>query len=405
METSENMNIKLQNSGADGTSNTKGSARNLAEYLEHEDKEREEQGKIVFPFTTSDGIPVSKEEVIEKIDRNKAHLGKNVDKFLHMVISPSHKEIMAMGQDEREIYDKGIQYARLVADAYAQNFNREDVKDADDLLIFWKPHFTRGDDDTLQFHLHAIVSRKSKDGKKFLHALTPHRNTEKGAVQGGFDRTNFFRRCEKLFDKLIGYERKLAETFDYQNAMAHGTAEEKAEMAMRQAQEEEQEIREKLTAAFDKRRKHKKERNEVEELASLLEKKDFSFPAQKASVEDAMKLAEIGNDLMASMNQSADKTSLELNLACLGLSLKPVIGENGGVADFVVTYKGRQLKASTLVGNRLSTLLSRWEQFTGQASALTVRQRKEQQEAERKLRLAMEQEREQNRSRGMRLRR
>lgn len=118
-----------------------------------------------------------------------------------------------------------------------------------------------------------------------------------------------------------------------------------------------------------------------------------------------MKLAEIGNDLMASMNQSADKTSLELNLACLGLSLKPVIGENGGVADFVVTYKGRQLKASTLVGNRLSTLLSRWEQFTGQASALTVRQRKEQQEAERKLRLAMEQEREQNRSRGMRLRR
>ena len=406
METTENMNIKIQNSGADGTSNTKGSARNLAEYLEHEDKDRKDQGKIVFPFTTSDGIPVSIEEVIQKIDRNKAHLGKNADKFLHLVVSPSPGEIMAMGQDEQEIYKKGIQYARLVADAYAQNFNREDIQGADDLLIYWKPHFTRGDDDTLQFHLHAIISRKSKDGKKFLNALTPHRNTEKGAVKGGFDRTAFFQRCEKLFDKLIGYERKLAETFEYQNAMAHGTAEEKAEMSMRQAQEEEQEIREKLTAAFNMRRKHKKERNEVEELASLLEKKDFSFPAQKASVEEAIKLAEVGNDLIASMNQSADKTSLELNLACLGLSLKPVIGENGGVADFSIMHKGRQVSASALLDKgQMFTLLSRWERLTGQTSELTIRQQKEQQEAERKLKLAKEQEREQSRSRGLRMRR
>lgn len=405
MQKEEDMNVKIQNSGKKGATNTKGSCRNLAEYLEHEDNDRREQGKEVFLFTKADGTPIAKEEVIDKIDRNHLRLSKLDDKFYHIVVSPSKNEVAAMGEDEKEVYQNALRLIRAISDAYAEGFHKDGVADGDDLVIYWKVHFTRGENDELQFHLHAIVSRKSKDGKKFLHALTPHRNTEKGAVQGGFDRTNFFRRCEKLFDKLIGYERKLAETFDYQNAMAHGTAEEKAEMAMRQAQEEEQEIREKLTAAFDKRRKHKKERNEVEELASLLEKKDFSFPAQKASVEDAMKLAEIGNDLMASMNQSADKTSLELNLACLGLSLKPVIGENGGVADFVVTYKGRQLKASTLVGNRLSTLLSRWEQFTGQASALTVRQRKEQQEAERKLRLAMEQEREQNRSRGMRLRR
>lgn len=405
METTENMNIKIQNSGADGTSNTKGSARNLAEYLEHEDKDRKDQGKIVFPFTTSDGIPVSIEEVIQKIDRNKAHLGKNADKFLHLVVSPSPGEIMAMGQDEQEIYKKGIQYARLVADAYALNFNREDIQDTDDLLIYWKPHFTRGDDDTLQFHLHAIISRKSKDGKKFLNALTPHRNTEKGSVKGGFDRTAFFQRCEKLFDKLIGYERKLAETFDYQNAMAHGTAEEKAEMAMRQAQEEEQEIREKLTAAFDNRRKHKKERNEVEELAALLEKKDFSFPAQKASVEEAIKLAEIGNDLMASIRRSADKTSLDLNLACLGLSVKPVKSENGGIADFTVTHKGRQVKASTMLDeSRLHMLFSRWEQLTGQEADYKIRQRLERQESERKLKLTLESEREQRHSRGIRMR-
>lgn len=409
METTENMNIKIQNSSADGTSNTKGSARNLAEYLEHEDKEREEQGKIVFPFTTSDGIPVTKEEVVEKIDRNKSHLGKNADKFLHMVISPSHKEIMGMGQDEQEIYEKGILYARLVADAYAQNFNREDVKDADDLLIFWKPHFTRGDDDTLQFHLHAIISRKSKDGKKFLHALTPHRNTEKGAVQGGFDRTNFFRRCEKLFDKLIGYERKLAETFDYQNTMAHGTAEEKAEMSMLLAKEEEQELRDKLAASLDRRRKNKRTRSELEELSELLNQKDFSFPAQKASVEEAFKVAEIGKDLMASISRSADKTSLELNLACLGLSIKPIVGENGGVTDYTITHKGRQVSASTLLDKgQMSTLLSHWEQFTGQTSEQAIREQRQQNEkeaAERKLKLAFEQGRERNRNRGMRMKR
>lgn len=398
------MNIKIQNSSANGTSNTKGSARNLTEYLEHEDKERKKQGKTVFPFTTSDGIPVSKEEVVEKIDRNKSHLGKNADKFLHMVISPSHKEIMGMGQDEQEIYEKGIQYARLVADAYAQNFNREDVKDADDLLIYWKPHFTRGDDDTLQFHLHAIISRKSKDGKKFLHALTPHHNTKKGAVTTNFDRITFFQRCEKLFDKMIGYERKLAETFAFQNTMVHGTAEEKAEMSMRLAQEEEQELRDKLAASLNRRRKNKRTRSELEELSELLNQKDFSFPFQKSSVEDAMKLAEIGNDLMASMSRSADKAALELNLACMGLSIKPVIGENGGVADFAITHKGRQVNASTLVNDRqLFTLLSRWEQITGQASAMSVRQQKEEQAAERKLKLSIEQE--QHRSRGMRLRR
>lgn len=409
MQKEEDMNVKIQNSGKKGATNTKGSCRNLAEYLEHEDNDRREQGKEVFLFTKADGTPIAKEEVIDKIDRNHLRLSKLDDKFYHIVVSPSKNEVAAMGEDEKEVYQNALRLIRAISDAYAEGFLKDGVADGDDLVIYWKVHFTRGENDELQFHLHAIVSRRAKGNGPKLSPMTNHRNTLSGPVTGGFDRKAFVERCEKLFNELIAYDRKVAESFEYNNAMAHGTAAEKAAQADRLAQEEAATLKEELKAAFDKRKKKKKAASEVEELAALLEKQDFTFPTRKASVEDAMKLAEIGNDLMASMSRSADKASLELNLACLGLSIKSIVGENGGVADFTITHKGRQVLASTLLDKgQMSTLLSHWEQLTGQTSEQAIREQRQQKEkeaAERKLKLAFEQERERNRNRGMRMKR
>lgn len=62
-------------------------------------------------------------------------------------------------------------------------------------------------------HCHLIVSRKDQANKKKLSPLTNHKNTKKGIVTGGFDRTNLFQQAEKGFDNLFGYNRKLSDTY------------------------------------------------------------------------------------------------------------------------------------------------------------------------------------------------
>ena len=393
MKPSKTVNIKIQNSGADGTSNTKGSSRELASYLEHEDPERLAQGKPVYPFTTPNGVPVDKEEVIAKIDRNRSHLGKNDDKFLHLIISPSKKEVEAMGKDEKELYEKGIQYARLVSDAYAQNFHREGIESSDDLLIFWKPHFTRGENDEEQFHLHAIVSRKSKDGEKSLHALTPHRNTEQGAVKGGFDRSAFFERGEKLFDQLFNYERKVEETFAYQNAMTHGTAEEKAQQAERLAQENAAGLRTEMEAAFNKRRKRKREQDEAEELNEAIKHGNLALPSPEKSLADALEIASLSPGIQECFATSEDRFFLELNLTAIGLSCRSLMAPDGGVQDLLFTRRGQVIKASDIIDEaQLKHLLDRWEALTGEEPAYKVKTReavRQQEEKFRKLKEAL----------------
>lgn len=387
MNATKDMNIKLQNSSADGTSNTKGSSRNLAEYLEHEDQERIEQGKPIYPFTTPDGIPIDKEEVIVKIDRNRSHLGKNDDKFLHLIISPSKKEIAAMGKEEKEIYEKGIHYARLISDAYAQNFHRDGIESSDDLIIYWKPHFTRGENDEEQFHLHAIVSRKSKDGKKSLHALTPHRNTEQGAVKGGFDRSAFFERGEKLFDQLFNYERKVEETFAYQNAMAHGTAEEKAQQAERLARENEASLRAEMTAALEKRRKRKRQMAEADEINEAIKKGSLVLPTPEKNLAEALEIASLTPGIQECFATSEDRLFLELNLMAMGLSCRSEMAPDGGVQDLLFTRRGQKIKASDIFDEtQLKHLLERWEALTGEEPAHKVKTREPARQREEKYR-------------------
>jgi hypothetical protein len=79
-------------------------------------------------------------------------------------------------------------------------------------------------------HCHLIVSRKEQSNKIKISPLTNHRNTKKGAIKGGFDRTALFENVEKGFDKLFEYDRQLSETFAYCNTMKNGSITEKPQM-------------------------------------------------------------------------------------------------------------------------------------------------------------------------------
>jgi hypothetical protein len=59
-----------------------------------------------------------------------------------------------------------------------------------------------------------------------LSPLTNHRNTKKGVIKGGFDRTNLFQQAEKDFDELFNYNR----SFEYYNTMKNGRISEQLNM-------------------------------------------------------------------------------------------------------------------------------------------------------------------------------
>ena len=383
----DNMNIKIQNSGKNGVTNTKGTSRNLAEYLEHEDKERREKGLTVFPFVKADGTPVSKEEVIDKLDRNNKRLSKKDDKYYHIVAAFSKNEILALGNTDEEVFDKALIIIRCLSDAYAGNFHKKGIEDGDDLVIFWKPHFSRGDNNELQFHLHGIVSRRGKGNGPKLSPLTAHRNTTSGPVLGGFDRKAFADKGEKLFDKLLDYHRKVDETFEYNNAMKHGTAEKKAEQAELLARENEASLRKEMTAALEKRRKRKRLQEEVEELNEAIENGSLVPPTPEKSLAEAMEIASLAPGIQECFATSEDRFFLELNLMAMGLSCQSEKAPDGGVQDLLFTRRGQIIKASDLFNEaQLKHLLVRWESLTGEDPAYKVKARKEARQKEEQFR-------------------
>lgn len=377
------MNIKIQNASPFGGGDNKGSCGGLVTYLQHEDAERLEAGKEPMPFFNIDGIEVSAAEVISKIDRNHSHLGKKDDKFYHLVISPSKEEVMAMGCSEQELFNSAVTLAGAISDQYAAGFNREDIRDADDLVIYWKPHFTRGDDDELQFHIHGVVARNSKSVNGRSHKLSPmtaHRNTENGPVKGGFDRSAFFTRCEKLFDKLFKFERQVAETYAYRNAQKHGTPEQKEEQAILLAAEKKKAVKDAVTAGLGNRRETVRAQNDLEEVAALLGQEGFAFEEPVKQAFDPNRREALANDLMHIFEISRDKCALDLNLASAGIMCSTDMAEGGGVADLTFLLNGMAIRAHELLDKaRRDKMLDRWETLTGQPSAEKVRMQKEEQ--------------------------
>jgi len=67
-----------------------------------------------------------------------------------------------------------------------------------------------------------------------MSPLTNHRNTKKGVIKGGFDRTALFENAEKGFDRLFYHDRQLPETFEYCNTMKNGSIADQLKMQERE---------------------------------------------------------------------------------------------------------------------------------------------------------------------------
>ena len=217
-------------SPSNGTYNNAGSSRQLANYLEHEDLERMEKGIYTEGFFNLMEDNIYKSTAIKDIDSNIGQLLKTDAKFFAIHISPSEKELGAMGNTEQEKAEAMKRYIREVfIPEYAKNFNKG--LSETDIKFYGKIHFDRNrSDNELNMHCHLIVSRKDQANKKKLSPLTNHKNTQKGTVTGGFDRVNLFRQAEQGFDKLFGYNRQLSESFEYANTMKNGSISEQLEL-------------------------------------------------------------------------------------------------------------------------------------------------------------------------------
>ena len=206
-----------------GTYNNSGSSRRLANYLEHEDLERMEKGIYTEGFFNLTEDNIYKSKVIRDIDANIGQLLKTDAKFYAIHVSPSKKEIQAMGNTEQEQAEAMKRYIREVfIPEYAKNFNKE--LSATEIKFYGKIHFDRSRlNNELNIHCHLIVSRKDQVNKKKLSPLTNHKNTKNGIIKGGFDRVNLFLQLEQGFDKLFNYNRQPKESFTYRNTMTNGS--------------------------------------------------------------------------------------------------------------------------------------------------------------------------------------
>lgn len=227
-------------SRSNGTYNNSGSSRQLANYLEHEDLERMDKGIYTEGFFNLTDDNIYKSTVIKDIDTNIGQLLKTDAKFYAIHVSPSEKELRAMGNTEQEQAEAMKRYIREVfIPEYAKNFNKG--LPPSDIKFYGKIHFDRSrSNNELNMHCHLIVSRKDQSNKKKLSPLTNHKNTKKGTVTGGFDRVNLFQQAEQGFDKLFGYDRQLSESFEYSNTMKNGSIDDKLKMQEQELQEPKQ---------------------------------------------------------------------------------------------------------------------------------------------------------------------
>ena len=246
---------KLQSQGIAGGPNT-GSCAAYAYYLDHESRWKKEHGQDEkrIPFFDPDGKAVSMETVISAIDSNKSGLHVEDAKFFSLILNPSDKEIAMLGSTlEEKMKSIGILVDKMM-DRYAKGFNKEGVKTHQDLLYFYTIHeYRENDDGTVRpgIHVHIIVSRKDKTGKYKLSPMTNHRSGSSGVIKSGFNRDSFYRDCERIFDTTFGYQRRISESYDYNNTMTHGSNEERA--AMIQASVQEEQIRQQVTASLARR--------------------------------------------------------------------------------------------------------------------------------------------------------
>jgi hypothetical protein len=243
------MYVKIHSAKKD---NNRGSCRDLINYLEKENQEKDllNQEKF-FDQKTND---VSFYSTQASIDNNKGKLGKDETKFYMISVNPSKDELRHIsksvsGRDIKNIsqltaielkrYEEALKdYTRKVMDDYAKNFNKGLT--GENLVYFGKVEHCRnyGRDSVevkeglykagekkegLQTHVHVVVSRMDQSKKMRLSPMANAKNSKNilngKEVQIGFDRMKFVQSCEKSFDSNFDYKRLQQHKFSHYHTM------------------------------------------------------------------------------------------------------------------------------------------------------------------------------------------
>ncbi|HAF30437.1 MAG TPA: hypothetical protein DCG75_15450 [Bacteroidales bacterium] len=209
----------------EGTSSNKGSCSAFVNYLLKEDKEQKLDKEYFF---NHDNDMIDSLTVVKSIDTNRQGIKKNEAKFYTGSINFSEEELIFIQNDFKKI--KG--YSVKIFEQYAKNFNKDlSIQDINWFAKVESKRHYKGNDEKVNLglarqgdqkpgintHIHFIVGRKSADGSKKLSPVTNHINTSKGAVKGGFNRDQFKKDVESIFDDLFKYNRGYFEKYEYLN--------------------------------------------------------------------------------------------------------------------------------------------------------------------------------------------
>ena len=215
---------------------------------------------------------ISEEEAIKMIDKHiGSGVGKNDDKWYAPIYSLSEEEsqflafklfgkrytdYQELNEEEKSIWNqKLIEIGRAMQDEMAKNFNRSElgINSGADLMyvgVVENERYYQGDDEEVKkgkaksgerkkgfnTHIHIVQSRRANNAKK--SKISPLANERKVRENNlgkkvGFDRGQFKINCDKKFDEITGYKRKIEESFEYRNEVKKDTGEDKERIKKR----------------------------------------------------------------------------------------------------------------------------------------------------------------------------
>lgn len=211
-----------------GTSSNKGSSSAFVNYLLKEDKDQKLDKEYFF---NQENDMIDALTVVKSIDSNRQGIKKNEAKFYTGSINFSEEELIFIKNDFKKIKECSIK----VFEQYAINFNKGlTIEDINWFAKVESKRHYKGNDKKVNLglarqgdqkpglttHVHFIVGRKSTDGSKKLSPVTNHRNTSKGAVKGGFNRDQFKKDVESIFDEMFKYNRSYFEKYESLNQIS-----------------------------------------------------------------------------------------------------------------------------------------------------------------------------------------
>ena len=292
--------------------NNKGSCARFAHYLM----------KYNTHFFSHSRTDITEEEAVEMIDKHVSRgLCKNDDKWYAPTYSLSEEEAQwwayklfgkrytdydQLSDSEKEIWnEKMIELARSLQDVMAKNFNREDlgISSGEDLMYVGvvenERHYHGYDEEVKQgkaksgerkkgfnTHIHIIQSRKANNEKK--SKISPLANERKVRENNlgkkvGFDRGQFKINCDEVFDEMTGYERRVEETFEYQNEIKKNSTSNKEEIKRRVKDKENDlgiTIQRRGKKKYNTKKKYVK-REELKEIKDKIPLLDYLFELQE----------------------------------------------------------------------------------------------------------------------------